>query len=59
MNEAYRLHREALENDRVDQVEKRSGVERRRRDAVEWPVLDDAGESVVAERRNSERRVSA
>ena len=39
-------------------VEKRSGIERRRRDVSQWPVLDGNGEKVVSDRRSGERRVS-
>ncbi len=38
--------------------EKRSGTERRRRHVAQWPVLDNSGEKVTADRRSGERRVS-
>ena len=37
----------------------RSGVERRCRTVTVWPILDDAGNSIVSDRRTGDRRVSA
>ena len=39
-------------------VERRSGFDRRQRERVEWSVLDDAGVEILADRRIGERRMS-
>jgi hypothetical protein len=36
-----------------------SGVERRCRTVTAWPILDDAGNTIVSDRRTGERRISA
>ena len=59
MNEAYRLHQEAYEAEIRNSQEQRSGVERRSRKVTEWPIRDDAGDEILAERRSGQRRISA
>ena len=39
-------------------VEKRSGIERRRREVARWPAMDDQGEKIASDRRSTERRVA-
>ena len=39
-------------------LEKRSGIERRRREVTEWPALNGKGEKISADRRFGERRVT-
>ena len=39
-------------------VEKRLGIERRRREVARWPARDDQGEKIASDRRTGERRVA-
>ena len=58
LNQRYELQ-QALNESAVDVfVEKRSGIDRRRREVKAWPVLDNAGERIFFDRRTADRRVS-
>ena len=43
----------------ADHYVQRSGVERRCRTVTAWPIRDDAGNTIVSDRRTGERRISA
>ena len=58
LNEKYEQYRAAVGPDAHDYVEKRSGIERRRRNVASWPALDDRGRRIVSDRRTRERRAS-
>jgi hypothetical protein len=58
LNQRYEQHRELYEPAVYEGIEKRSGIDRRRRKVSEWPVLDNAGETIFSDRRTAERRVS-
>jgi len=51
--------RPAVTDHLPDTFVRRSGVERRSRTVNVWPILDDAGDIVVSDRRTGERRISA
>jgi type II secretory pathway component PulF len=42
----------------TDNFVQRSGIERRCRTTTVWPILDDAGNRIVSDRRTGERRIS-
>ena len=50
--------RAIYEPDEYDGIEKRSGIDRRRRKTTQWPMMDNAGETIFSERRIAERRIS-
>lgn len=56
-NERYALYQATFAPTAVDELIKRSGIDRRKRTVSQWPVLDDTGEVVFSERRTGERRV--
>jgi hypothetical protein len=58
LNKRYKQHRELYEPAVYDGIEKRSGIDRRRRKITEWPILDNAGETIFSDRRTAERRLS-
>ena len=58
LNEKYEQYQAAFGPDARGYVEKRSGIERRRRNVASWPALDDAGRKIVSDRRTRERRAS-
>jgi hypothetical protein len=58
LNRRYERHRAIYEADGYEGIEKRSGIERRRKEDTEWPVLDSAGEKIFSDRRTAERRIS-
>jgi hypothetical protein len=58
LNRSYELHKAAYQQAVEGGFERRSGNERRQREVVEWPLLDDAGGTVFSDRRIGERRVS-
>jgi len=51
-------HQTVYESDEYDGIEKRCGIDRRRRKVTEWPIAGNAGETVFSERRTAERRIS-
>jgi len=57
LNQRYEQRRVVYEPAVHDGIEKRSGIDRRRRKVTEWPVLDYAGEKIFSDRRIAERRI--
>ena len=58
-NRQFQLHQAAIEPGVGTVVEKRSGIERRYRQAGKWPIFDDAGDRIFSDRRIAERRTSS
>jgi hypothetical protein len=58
LNQRYERYRAIYEAAGYEGIEKRSGIDRRRNDATEWPLLDNAGETIFYDRRTAERRIS-
>jgi hypothetical protein len=58
LNQRYEKRRVAYETAVHDGIEKRSGIDRRRRKVTDWPVQDNAGEKIFSDRRVAERRIS-
>ncbi len=57
--QSYEQHQAVYEAAVHDGIEKRSGIDRRRRGKVtKWPILDNAGERIFSDRRIAERRIS-
>lgn len=57
-NKKYELYQAIYEPDKYDDIEKRSGSDRRHHKVTEWPMLDDAGDKIFSDRRIGERRIS-
>lgn len=57
-NKKYELYQTVYEPEQHDDTEKRSGLERRHRQAERWPMLDDAGDRIFSDRRTGERRIT-
>lgn len=55
-NREFQLYQAASEPDVSTFIEKRSGLERRYRQAGKWPIFDDAGDRIFSDRRIAERR---
>ena len=58
LRQKYILHQAVYEADDYDGIEKRCGLDRRRRKVTEWPIVDNAGETIFSERRIAQRRIS-
>lgn len=58
LNKSYRMYRAEYEEAIVDGIERRSGNERRLRKVIAWPILDDAGNRIIYDRRVGERRIT-
>lgn len=58
LNQQYEQRRFVYEPDVYEGIEKRFGIDRRRRKVTEWPILDNAGEKIFSDRRVAERRIS-
>lgn len=56
----YRIRTNLItpETEAADNHVQRSGVERRCRSVIVWPILDDMGDKIPADRRMGERRIS-
>ena len=54
----YELQQGLNESAMDGAVEKRFGIDRRCRKTAEWPILDNAGETIFSDRRIAERRIS-
>ena len=59
LDQQYAQYQADYGPDQAGYVEKRSGLERRRRNVASWPALDDAGRTIASDRRTTERRASA
>ena len=58
LNQRYEQRRLVYEPAVYEGIEKRFGIDRRRRKVTEWPILDNAGERIFSDRRVAERRIS-
>jgi len=58
LNQRYEQHRVVYEPAVYEGIEKRFGIDRRRRKVTDWPILDNAGEKIFSDRRVAERRLS-
>lgn len=58
LNKSHQPHQAVYESAMYDDIERRTGIERRQRKVTRWPVLDDAGDRVFSDRRIWQRRIS-
>jgi hypothetical protein len=58
LNRRSEQHQAVYESVVYDRIEKRCGIDRRRRKVTDWPIVDNAGEVIFSERRIAERRIS-
>lgn len=59
INRNYKLYQAGYELAVDDDIERRTGIDRRQRMLTSWPALDDKGYKIESDRRNRERRISA
>lgn len=56
LHQRIEQYQNAYETATAAYLERRSGIERRRREAGQWPALNAAGEKIFSDRRVADRR---